>query len=75
VAILEVFKNSQRTASYIECEDPSGDTLLEVVKNGSYEGMQHFDAELATLVRDKIVDLEVALSYASDPQQLQRLLA
>jgi twitching motility protein PilT len=75
VAILEVFKNSQRTASYIECEDPSGDTLLEAVKNGSYEGMQHFDAELATLVRDKIVDLEVALSYASDPQQLQRLLA
>jgi twitching motility protein PilT len=75
VAILEVFKNSQRTASYIECEDPSGDTLLEAVKNGSYEGMQHFDAELARLVRDKIVDLEVALSYASDPQQLQRLLA
>jgi twitching motility protein PilT len=74
VAILEVFKNSQRTASYIECEDPSGDTLLEAVKNGSYEGMQHFDAELERLVRDEIVELEVALSYASDPQQLQRLL-
>jgi twitching motility protein PilT len=74
VAILEVFKNSQRTASYIECEDPSGDTLLDAVKNGSYEGMQHFDAELERLVRDEIVELEVALSYASDPQQLQRLL-
>jgi twitching motility protein PilT len=74
VAILEVFKNSQRTASYIECEDPSGDTLLEAVRNGSYEGMQHFDAELQRLVRDEIVELEVALSYASDPQQLQRLL-
>ena len=75
VAIVEVFKNSQRTASFIECDDPSGDTLLEAVKNGSYEGMQHFDADLARLVRDQIVDLEVALGYASDPQQLQRLLA
>jgi twitching motility protein PilT len=75
VAILEVFKNSQRTASYIECEDPSGDTLLEAVRNGSHEGMQHFDAELERLVRDQIVDFEVALSYANDPQQLQRVLA
>ncbi len=74
VAILEVFKNTPRTVSYLECEDGSGDTLLEAVKNGSADGMQHFDAEIERLVRAEVVDLEVGLSYASDPQQLQRAL-
>ena len=44
VAVLEVFKNTPRTAHYLECEDPSGDNLLEAIKNGASEGMQHFDA-------------------------------
>jgi len=74
VAILEVFKTTQRTVSYIECEDSSGDTLLEAVKNGASDGMQHFDAEIERLVRSQIVDLDVALSYASDPQRLQAIL-
>jgi twitching motility protein PilT len=72
VAILEIFKNTPRTMNFVECEDPSGETLLEVVKNGSSEGMQHFDAEIEKLVRAEIVDLEAALTYATDPQQLQR---
>jgi twitching motility protein PilT len=75
VAILEVFKNTPRTVSYLECKDPTGDTLLEAVKNGASDGMQHFDAEIERLVRAKIVELEVGLSYASDPQQLQRVLS
>ena len=37
--------------------------------------MQHFDRELEKLVKDEIIDLEAALSYASDPQQLQSTLA
>jgi twitching motility protein PilT len=74
VAILEVFKNTSRTMNYLQCEDPSGDTLLEVVKNGASEGMQHFDAEIEKLVRAEVVDLEAALTYATDPQQLQRTL-
>jgi hypothetical protein len=28
--------------------------------------MQHFDGEIAQLVRDRVVDLETALSYASN---------
>ena len=74
VAILEVFKNTSRTMNYLQCEDASGDILLEVVKNGASEGMQHFDAEIEKLVRAEVVDLEAALTYATDPQQLQRTL-
>jgi twitching motility protein PilT len=75
VAILEVFKNTNRTRQYLECEDSSGENLLEAVKNGAMEGMQHFDAELERLVRADAVDVQTALSYASDPQQLQSALS
>jgi twitching motility protein PilT len=75
VAIVEVFKNTPITANYLECEDPSGDTLLEALKNGASEGMQHFDAEIEKLVRAAVVDLETALNYATDPQQLRRDLS
>jgi hypothetical protein len=36
--------------------------------------MQHFDAEIERLIRAGVVDPEVGLSYASDPQQLQQVL-
>jgi twitching motility protein PilT len=75
VAIVEVFKNTPITANYLECEDPCGDTLLEALKNGASEGMQHFDAEIEKLVRAEVVDLETALNCATDPQQLRRDLS
>jgi twitching motility protein PilT len=75
VAIVEVFKNTPITANYLECEDPSGDTLLEALKNGASEGMQHFDAEIEKLVRAEVVELETGLNYATDPQQLRRALS
>ncbi len=75
VAVLEVFKNTQRTVQYLDCEDASGGTLLEAVKNGASEGMLHFDQEIEKLVRAGIVDQEVGLSYATDSQQLQRALS
>ena len=53
VAVLEVFKNTPRTAQYLDCEDPSGGNLLEAVKNGASEGMQHFDQEIEKLVRSR----------------------
>lgn len=74
VAILEVFKNTSRTVSRLDSEDLSGETLLETLKNGSGDGMQHFDAEIEKLIRAGVVDPEVGLSYASDPQQLQHAL-
>src|SRR6478672_3785221 len=75
VAVLEVFKNTQRTVQYVDSEDDSADTLLEAVRNGASEGMLHFDQEIEKLVRAGIVDQEVGLSYATDSQQLQRTLS
>ena len=51
---------------YLECQDSSGGTLLEALKNGASEGMQHFDGELEKLFRAEIIDLETAMNYATD---------
>jgi len=49
--------------------------LLEAMKAGASEGMQHFDGEIAQLVRDRIVDLETGVSFATNPNVLGQELA
>jgi twitching motility protein PilT len=73
--VLEVFKNTPRTAHFLDCEDPAGANLLDAIKNSTSEGNRSFDQEIERLVRAGVVDPEVALSYAIDPQQLQRALS
>ncbi len=75
VAVLEVFRNTYRTVQYVDCEDASGGTLLEAIKNGASEGMLHFDQEIEKLIRAGVVDRDVGLTYASDCQQLERTLS
>jgi Tfp pilus assembly pilus retraction ATPase PilT len=45
------------------------------MKAGSSEGMQHFDGEIAELVRDRVIDLETGLSFATNPAVLGQELA
>jgi twitching motility protein PilT len=75
VAVHEVFKNTPRTAHYLDCEDPAGANLLDAIKNSSSEGMLSFDQEIERLVRAGVVDAEVGLSYATHPQPLQLALS
>jgi Tfp pilus assembly pilus retraction ATPase PilT len=51
-----------------------GQSLLQLMKDGASDGMQHFDGEIAKLVSVGAVDPEVALAYASEPEELQEAL-
>jgi twitching motility protein PilT len=75
VAAIEIFKLTSRTAGAVECEDASGHNLLEAIKGGAAEGMQHFDAEIKKLVRNGIVDVQTALAHANDTQGLKHALS
>ncbi len=74
VPVFEVFRANSHTMHFVECDDPSGQTLLEVVRKGASEGMQCFDQEIEKLVKAGVVDVETALAYAEDSQALQKLL-
>ena len=71
IAIVEMLKACPRTQSCIEVNDSSGDNLLQAMRDGGSEGMQHFDGELQKLVQADVVDFDTAMMYASDPQQFR----
>ena len=45
------------------------------MRDGTTEGMQHFDGELDRLIREGVIDLEVGLGYASNAGNLRLELA
>ena len=75
VAAFEILKANSRTKECIEKGERDNSTLLDAIKAGESEGMQHFDSEIAQLVQDRVVDLETGLSFASNPAMLGQELA
>jgi twitching motility protein PilT len=67
VAALEILKSTMRTREYLEKGEQEGKTLLDAMRDGDTEGMQHFDGSIEQLVRAGIIDLETGLAYATNP--------
>jgi twitching motility protein PilT len=60
-----------RTRDYLEKGDAEGRSLLDAMKDGELDGMQHFDGELEKLVRAGDITKKAALMYASNAGNLQ----
>jgi len=55
-----------RTREYVEKGESEGKSLLDAMRDGSNDGMQHFDAELNKYVRQGLVDFAVAIGFATN---------
>jgi twitching motility protein PilT len=75
VAIMEVLKATLRTREYIEQGERDGRTLLDAMRDGADEGMQHFDGEIERLIRSGVLDLDTGMSYSTNPNNLRLQLA
>jgi len=75
VPVVEILKSNSRTRDCVEQGERPGRTLLDVIKGSENEGMQHFDGEIAKLVRSGLVDLETGLCFASNATVLGQELA
>jgi len=75
IAAFEILKANSRTRECIEKGESEGNCLLDAIKAGEPEGMQHFDSEIAQLVQDRVIDLETGLSFATNPAALGQELA
>ncbi len=75
IAVVEILKSNSRTRDCIEQGERPGRTLLDAIKASESEGMQHFDAEIAKLVRGGLDDLETGLTFASNATVLGQELA
>jgi twitching motility protein PilT len=75
IAVVEILKSNPRTRDCVEQGERPGRTLLDAIKSSENEGMQHFDGEIAKLVRSGLVDLETGLCFASNATVLGQELA
>lgn len=71
VAVIEILKSTMRTREYVERGEGEGKTLVDAMRDGSTEGMQHFDGELERMVRAGIIDLQTAFGFATNPGNLR----
>jgi len=75
IAAVEILKSNSRTRDCVEQGERPGRTLLDAIKASENEGMQHFDGEIAKLVRAGVVDMETGLCFASNATVLGQELA
>jgi twitching motility protein PilT len=75
IAVVEILKSTMRTREYVEKGESEGKSLLDAMRDGSTEGMQHFDGEIEKLIRDGIVDFETGLTYSSNAGNLRLEMA
>jgi twitching motility protein PilT len=75
IAAVEILKSTMRTREYVEKGESEGKTLLDAMRDGSTEGMQHFDGEIEKLIRAGIVDFETGLSYSTNAGNLRLEMA
>jgi twitching motility protein PilT len=75
VALLEILKGTLRTREYVEQGEQNGKTLLDAMKDGKQDGMQHFDGEIERFLRADIISLETAMTYATNPNNLRLEIA
>jgi twitching motility protein PilT len=75
VAIMEILKATLRTREYIEQGEKDGRTLLDAMRDGAEDGMQHFDGEIERLIRSGEIDLDTGMSYSTNPNNLRLQIA
>jgi twitching motility protein PilT len=70
VPIVEILRNSPQVLTRVE----SGEFSAENLRQSPINEPMHFDAEIEKLVRAGVVNMETALTYATDPRHLQQAL-
>ena len=75
VAVMEILKATVRTREYLEKGEQDGKTLLDAMRDGDTEGMQHFDGGIEQLIRAGAIELDTGLAYATNPGNLRLHLA
>jgi twitching motility protein PilT len=75
VPAVEVLKSTMRTREYVEKGESEGKSLLDAMRDGSTEGMQHFDGEIEKFIREGLVDFETGLTFSTNAGNLRLELA
>ncbi|MGI8884678.1 MAG: type IV pilus twitching motility protein PilT [Pyrinomonadaceae bacterium] len=70
IAAIEILVSNSRTRDYIEKGEKEGRSITDAMNDGELEGMQTFDSVLENFVRQGLVRKEIAMSYATNANNL-----
>jgi twitching motility protein PilT len=70
IAAVEILKSTPRTREYLQNGESEGKTLLDAMRDGKFDGMQHFDGVIKEMIERKIVTLEDGLAFATNQNNL-----
>jgi len=71
VAAMEILKSTMRTREYVEKGETEGKSLLDAMRDGETEGMQHFDGEIEKMIRAGTITMDVGLGFSTNPGNLR----
>ncbi len=74
IPAVEIVTSTPSTRQFISTGPDHSENLLDLIKAGTSEGMQHFDGEIEKLIRSESVELETALAHATDSRELMQRL-
>jgi twitching motility protein PilT len=75
LAVLEILKSTLRTREYVERGENEGRSLVDAMRDGALDGMQHFDGELERLTREGVITFTTAMLYATNAGNLRIQMA
>jgi twitching motility protein PilT len=75
VVLLEILRATLRTRDYVEQGESDGKTLLDAMRVGQEDGMQHFDGEIERMIRAGTISLETGMTYATNANNLRLEIA
>jgi twitching motility protein PilT len=71
IAAVEILKATVRTRDYVEKGEGEGKTLLDAMRDGDTDGMQHFDGIIEKYIREGIIDYETGMAFATNAGNLR----
>ncbi len=75
IAAVEILKATMRTRDYVEKGEGEGKTLLDAMRDGDTDGMQHFDGIIEKYIREGLIDFETGMGFATNAGNLRLELA
>jgi twitching motility protein PilT len=75
IAVIEILASTMRTREYVEKGETEGKSLLDAMRDGDTEGMQHFDGEIEKMIRNGVVSMETGLAFSTNSGNLRLELA
>ena len=74
-AAIEILISTLRTREYVERGESEGKSLIDAMRDGVLDGMQHFDMVIEKMIREGEIEMDTGFAYSTNAGNLRLLLS